>query len=473
MASTPAAEIAGAPGLETVSAAREQLVGHAMRDDLRVVVLLTGTITGLLAVVTFIGADARWLAALGGEIAIRHSIPAGLPFAPAASHWPNTLVLAELSFHALVSALGDRGLMLAQLTAAAVGTIVLMRDAIAGGATRQAATGAVMLGSFGALADLATVRVQLYSIALLPVCAATLRHDARNPTWRIWLVVPLLALWSNLHGGALLGLGVTLAYLLLARARRDPLTATAVSVAATAGMCATPAGLRTVSYYHGVLTNVAAQRGEGLWSPLSLASPFDLLLIVVGIVLVFQAVRSRPRAWEIVVMAALILATVKAGRSGIWLVLFTVPVAARSFRPRVIWDRALPALATAGIVALVLGVARGPINPGASESLISRAIALSHGSPVLAEDVLAEQVALAGGKIWAGNPIDAFPRRTQAEYLDWASGQPAGIVALGPEVRVVLVGRGGPAERLTLRDPSFRMIASDRGTALYIRRKAS
>ena len=41
-----------------------------------------------------------------------------------------------------------------------------------------------------------------------------------------------------------------------------------------------PALAETVTYYHGVLTNVAAERGVALWAPLSFTAPFDDLAIL-------------------------------------------------------------------------------------------------------------------------------------------------------------------------------------------------
>ena len=52
-------------------------------------------------------------------------------------------------------------------------------------------------------------------------------------------------------------------YLALDRFRRDRLTALAIALAAPLALCANPAGLRTFSYLHGLLTNVAAARGAG------------------------------------------------------------------------------------------------------------------------------------------------------------------------------------------------------------------
>jgi hypothetical protein len=445
-------------------------VGRSRGSDLQWMGLAALTITGFLTFAMFVGADSRWLAALGDEIAANHAVPAGLPFAPLASqHWPNAVVLAELSFHALVSTFGNRGLMLAQVMALGIAFVALLRDAMAGGARREATVTALGLAAAGAVADLVTTRAQLYSIALLPILVALLRRDSRSPSWRIWLVVPMLAVWSNLHGAALIGLGITAIYLMLGRGRLQPVTASAVLLTSTAALLLTPAGMRTASYYYGVLSNVAAQRGEGMWMSLSLSSPVHLLLIAAAVVLTVYALRSRPQLWELIVILALAVMTARASRSGVWLLFFLAPLSARAFKPRAVWDRILPAAATAALVALILAVVRGPLDPGASGSLIARTIDVARGSPVLADDVLAEQIALAGGKIWGGNPIDAFSRRDQTTYLDWLEGDQPGARALRSGVDVVLTGKGGVASRLMRRVSSFRLIASDRTAALYVR----
>src|SRR2546429_7799146 len=74
----------------------------------------------LSAVAGTIGADARWLPALGRIILDRGKIPDGVPYASAPSAgWHNVPVLAELIMRGLTSAAGDRGLLLAQVVAVA------------------------------------------------------------------------------------------------------------------------------------------------------------------------------------------------------------------------------------------------------------------------------------------------------------------------------------------------------------------
>jgi hypothetical protein len=430
-------------------------------------VFTTCAIAGLLAAV---GADARWLAALGQQIMSRASVPAGVPFAAApTAHWPNAIVLSEIIFHVLEAALGDRGLMIAQLAAVAVAATVLARDAVAGGATTDGAGASVLLAALGAIPCLAVIRVQLFSLAFFPVLCALLRSEARRPSWRVQMVVPLLALWSNLHGAALVGLLITIIYLALGRSQCSPRSAVVLALASLAAICLTPAGIHTIAYYQNVLTNEAAQRREGLWAPLSLTAPLDILLILSVGALAIRLRRARPQTWELVALIALAWLTLKTGRSGVWLLLFLVPLSARGFRPRPLWNRLLPAVATVAVAVTILAVVRGPLPTGGTPSLIARAIAASHGTPILADDIVAERVALASGRVWIANPIDAFSKHDQIRYLDWMDGKPGTPTAISPRVHVVLTSRGSRAQRLMSGDRRFRIIASDRTGVLFTR----
>ena len=429
-----------------------------------------GVIVAVAALFARVGADAQWLAALGHVIAQRHSIPTGIPFAAApTSHWQNPLVLAELVFNELELLFGDRGLMLAQLLAVGVAFVVLGRDARAGGADPPGTSSALLLAAIGALSSLAIVRVQLFSLVLFPVVVALLRAEARRPSRQIWLVVPLLALWSNLHGTVLLGLAVVLAYLVCSRQRRDPLVAMGVAAASILALCLTPALASTVAYYHSLLTNVAAGRGQGMWAALSLTSPLDLLLIAAALTLAVRVARARPRLWEWAVLVALGALTIQASRNGVWLLFFLVPLAARTFKPTRTWQSLLVPVAVVSLAAVAFAVVRGPAPEGATPALLTRALTLAHGSPVLAEDMIAEQISLAGGRVWASDPIDAFSRRDQAIYLDWLQGSPSGRQALNAAVHVVLVSRGSPAQALMARTPGFTAVGGDARSRIYER----
>jgi hypothetical protein len=431
------------------------------------------TILAVSALLARVGADAGWLAALGHVITVRGAVPSGVPFAAApTAQWPNALVLAELVFTALEQTLGDRGLMLAQLLCVAGAMAVLARDAGRQGAPSIGIAAALLLAAVGILPSLAIARVQMFSLVLFPLLAALLRAQAQAPSRRIWLAVPLLALWSNLHGAALLGAGMLLVYLVLERGRRDPWTAIGVGLAGVLALCVTPAGIRTVDYYAGVLTNQAAARGQGMWGPLSLTSPLDLVMAVAGVLLAYRAWRARPRLWEAVMAVVLIILTVKADRDGVWLLFFLAVPAARTLNPSRSLRALAPPLAVGAALLLVASLVRGPVPGGAPSSLLSYAIADARGTPVLADGLIDEQVALAGGRIWAGNPIDAFSRPVQVAYLNWLAGNRAGSEAVRKAVRVVLVGSGTPTQALMKRMPGFTVIRREAGTVVYERTHA-
>ena len=101
--------------------------------------------------------------------------------------------------------------------------------------------------------------------------------------------------------------------------------------------------------------------------------------------------------------------------------------------------------------------------------IVDRAIRLAAGSPILGQDVLAEQVALRGGTIEIGNPLDAFPRRAQSAYVDFLLGEAGGDADVN-HARVVLVQRHGSAEKRLAHNPRFAAVDKDAHAVLFVRR---
>jgi len=437
----------------------------------RASVLAVGSAFATATILGTVGADARWVAALGKAVAGGLGPREGVPFASAPTDgWPNVPMAAELVFHALVAGGGERALVTAQLLAVGLAFGTTAAVARRRGASDTGVALAVSLAFLGAIPAIAVTRLQLFSLVLFPLLVALLRAEASAPSRRLFLLVPLFAVWSNLHGAALVGLAVTAAYLLVERLRQDPLRALTAFVASAVALLATPALLSTPAYYAGVLDNEAARRGFGLWAPPSLHSGFDVLLIVAAVTLVALAVRSRPRLWELVAIAGLGLATVQAARSGIWLLLFAAAPAALGLRARARPSIRLGgAIATVLLVALLFGIVRGPVASGAGNDLVREAVARAQGTPILAEDILAEQVVLGGGRMWVGNPLDAFSPSDQRLYLDWLQGRPEGDAAVRRVPRLVLVHRGSDAQRRLATRDDMVAVASDHDAVLYRR----
>jgi hypothetical protein len=378
-------------------------------------------------------------------------------------------VVAELIMHGLTSAAGDRGLLAAQVVAVATALAILAWDLRRAGADELGGAVVILVAVVGALPVILVVRSQLFSIVLFAVLVALLRTEARAPSLRVWLLPPLFALWSNLHGAVLVGLAVAGAYLVFERGRRQPLEAGAILIASALAVCVTPALQHTPDYYAGLVRNEAARRGEGLWAPLSLTSGFDLLLLAAAVVLLVLAVRSRLSLWEAIALAGLTVLMVKTARSGVWLLFLAAGPAARSLHFEPGRERRLSAIALPVVVALALfGLVRGPLSTGAGGQLIDETLRRAHGTPILAEAIPAEQVALAGGRVWMSNPLDAFSHRDQRLWLDWLAGRPAGDAALQHSRIVLVMRRGEPLKRLR-RIGAFHPVGHDSEAILYVR----
>jgi hypothetical protein len=433
-------------------------------------VLVVAAVVAVAALTCPIGADFRWAGALGRVLLHTGTVPDGVPFASApSSGWPNTTVAAQVITAGAMNALGDRGLDLLHVAAVAIAFAALARASRSAGAGETGGAAALVLLAAGAFGAVAVARLQLFSLALFAVLLALLHHRGGRPSRRLWALPPLLAVWANLHGGVLVGLGVAGVYLAFESLRRTPWETIGVAAASVAALVATPALLGAPEYYVGVMRSQAAVHGEGLWAPLS-TSPLDLTLIAVAALLAILALRGRPRAWEVAAAVALAGLTVQTARSGVWLLMVLAVPAARGVPGRLSL-RPLSGFALAAFLCACIsyGLIRGPLPFGAPTPAVDAAIAAAGSGPVLAQDVLAEQVAAAGGRIVIGNPLDAFRRGDQRLYLAWASGKEAGDPLLR-RARVLLVRAGSGASRRAISTGRFREFEREGSVVVYVAR---
>lgn len=380
--------------------------------------------------VTVVGSDAVWLSALGDRIRANRAVPNGLPFAAAPSgEWINTTVLGQLIL-STVHHWGSAGIVIAQIVAV-VWTLLLLANDATRRSARPLATGLVTITvCIGAAASFFIARAQLLSLVPFAVLLVLLRRQYDRPTAGIWWSVPLLAIWSNLHGAVLVGVAVLGCYILVSRLSVTPATAIAVGGASVAATCLNPGLLHAPRYYMGVFSGEATSNASGMWGRLNLTNPFDLLLILAAVALAVAALRRRRPAWEYAAGIGLAVATTSAARHGVWLLLFlTVPAAtafAVSHDDLPDWrhsSRRVSAVVAAimlGLSAVVLAVRVPTFRASDSDArLIAEATA---GVVVLAPEPLAESLAAAGATVWVSNPLDAFTPRDQAAYLAFLAG---------------------------------------------------
>src|SRR4051794_14352280 len=116
-----------------------------------------------------VGADARWLAAVGDAIIRLGRLPDSIAYAAAPSSWHDAPALGQLVFHGLIRAFGDRGLVAAQFAAVTCALLAIVVDLRRNGA-RDGAGALVIVGVLvGFPAAVFVIRAELFSLALFPL----------------------------------------------------------------------------------------------------------------------------------------------------------------------------------------------------------------------------------------------------------------------------------------------------------------
>src|SRR5205823_13242677 len=106
--------------------------------------------------------------------------------------------------YALGGGAGLIALKLAVLMTMLAAVLWAGRTAAGSPMTRDLLVGLVV---FGTVPQANHVRPQLFSLALFAWVLAILVASACGRTRRLWLVVPIVALWANLHGGWIVAVG--------------------------------------------------------------------------------------------------------------------------------------------------------------------------------------------------------------------------------------------------------------------------
>ncbi len=292
--------------------------------------------TALLAGLTILGSDLMWVVAMGDVIRDTGAVPHGIPFASAPqADWHNPIAVGQVLL-SLVHAAGPIGLAALHLlvVAATLSVVVAESRRLGGGDVRT--TAVVALVVVGCATAFAVARLPDLSLLPFVVAVAIMRRQHAEPSRAVWWLVPLYALWGNLHGGVLVGMAVLGVFLVASRGGGSLVRRALVGVAAALALLATSAGLGTPAYYVGVLTNEAAARGTDLWAAPDLGDPLDLAMLLAAAVLVGMCVRRGLPLWEWLATAGLVVAMLMTARNGVWMVLFVAPAAAglRSRRGR-------------------------------------------------------------------------------------------------------------------------------------------
>jgi hypothetical protein len=355
-----------------------------------------------------------WLALVAGREIAENGVPGrdALTAWTAGREWVDQQWLAHLGTYAVYRAAGLGGLVLANAAAALAGLALALGGARRLGASPRSAA-LVAIACAIALLPFSAVRPQTFAYPLFVALFLLLEGSGQRVSRGTLLCLPILVVWANLHGSAILGAGLVslwaaTGYISLLRRGRGlhPSWLRFAGLAGAAWLCllATPYTVSVVGYYRDILFSPAFRDVVTEWAPPSF--PNQLPFFVLAAVAAALVVTPRPR-YSLFARGTLVVtagAGLTAVRHTAWLPLLVAVLAPAAldavWRPgtgerHVRVNLALVAAAVAAVVAFgIIAVARPgsfyeqPLRPEAARVAAEEA-ARGRG-PVLAASELAD-----------------------------------------------------------------------------------
>lgn len=195
------------PRMETVLASRWARVLIPSLSDLFFLAVLVWLFLssgaagweGLLA-----DADVGWHIRTGDYILSHHAVPHVdlYSFSKPGAPWYAWEWLSDVLDSGLHRMAGLKGIVLLAGVLIALYSVTLVRRMVRRDTHLFVALGVALLGVGGSSMHF-LARPHLMTLVLLSVSVWMIEEDRKGPSSRIWLLVPLTAIWTNLHGGFL------------------------------------------------------------------------------------------------------------------------------------------------------------------------------------------------------------------------------------------------------------------------------
>ena len=285
--------------------------------------------------------------------------------------------------------------------------------ALACGLARRRAASARSVAIFALLAApaaLCAVRAQTFSCVLFVPFLALLAAEARRPSRRVWLALPLVALWANLHGTVLVAAALVsllgMSELTFGRRARG----VALLLAPWPCVLASPYGLSLIGYYRSTAGNPLFKKFILEWAPptfpTAVGVPF-FLTAAIALVLVARRPRDLTR-FELGALAFTLAGGLTAQRSITWFayaaLLLLPSVLERSWPQRAVAPSARRAVTGVAVTSILLLVVATAAAAGGRTSRQVEAIwpqaAVQAVRGALAADPKARVVAAEGSADW-------------------------------------------------------------------------
>jgi len=295
------------------------VLGHAERESMLVVVVGAYT-CGLLARLPDQLHQDGWLALVSGRFVAHAGLPStdSLTAWTAGAKWVDQQWLAQLTFYRLFQLGGLRLVMLGHvaLLAAALG-LAIVAARWRGGSARSVALVATL--SLMTILMSAQLRAQSFAYVLFVSVAWLLIADARHPSRRVLLALPLLIAWANLHGSVVLGAGLVGLRGVFLFFERRRLRGATMTLGAIVCLFASPYGLSLLGYYRSTAFNASFSRIVTEWqrSTPSLLTASFYVLAFVGMWLVGRH-GGRVTRYEKIALLLTVIGGMLALRNMVW-----------------------------------------------------------------------------------------------------------------------------------------------------------
>jgi hypothetical protein len=296
-----------------------QLLALVEENGTLVVVICAATFAFLVRLPTALAADS-WMVLLSGREIVQHGLPGhdALTVWAHGRAWVDQQWLAQVTMYSLERLGGFRLVMLVHAALAAGGFAAACVVARRRGASALSVTWIGAIGLLALYPEAVTLRSQSFAYPLFVAVLALLLRDRRRGSNRVFIVLPLLALWANLHGSVVVGAALVSLYGLLALRGPQRVRALLLTVVPWGCVLASPYAFSLPSYYRWILFDVHFNRFITEWAPTTLrlvtapvfvlavggawllgrargkANPYEALAFLVTGVLAFQAERNMP-----------------------------------------------------------------------------------------------------------------------------------------------------------------------------------
>lgn len=395
-----------------ISAALEQ-------DGLLIIALGAFAVVLVLALRKDLVVDG-WLALVSGRWIAQHGLPShdALTLWTHGRRWIDQQWLAQLALYGLLRLGGIKLVLLVHALLATSGLAIAALTARKRGATARSVTWVALPAMIAYYFVASVMRPQSFAFPLFAATLWLLLEDARRPSRRVFLTLPLLILWANLHGSVLLGaMLVSLAGLVsMVEQRRPTGRGIALLVAPWACVFASPYAIHLPAYYKQILITGDFSRFVTEWQPTTLKAltvPV-YLLILGGLWLLGRAGRRLPLFEQLAFVVTGVVAF-QAIRNIAWIALVALAILPqlldsllRPADPPRRLNRTLAVVMLAAVVVSVAGVAAKPTS--------------WFTKPFPAAGAQAAAAA-------AGSRGDVFATSPYADWLLWSQPQLAGRVA--------------------------------------------